>query len=111
MKRVEIIGNLGKDAELKTIGSTGTTVANFSVAAKGSRKEDESQWFNCSLFGKRAESLMEWLKKGKQVYIRGELKLRKWDSNGKSGVDLDVNVDEIELLGGGDKKEERGAPF
>lgn len=101
MRRIEIIGNLGKDAELKVVGQ-GTDVANFSVAAKGSKKDAESQWFSCALFGKRAVSLAEYLKKGQRVFIRGELTLRKWESNGKSGVDLDVNVDEVELLG--DKK-------
>lgn len=103
MRRVEIIGNLGKDAELKVVGQ-GTDVLNFSVAAKGSKKDSEAEWFRCALFGKRAVSLAEYLKKGQKVFVRGEFGLRKWENNGKSGTDLDVNVDEVELLGSGEAK-------
>lgn len=109
MRRIEIIGRLGKDAELKALGS-GDAVCNFRVATNGRKKEDEALWFGCALFGKRAETLVEYLKQGKEVFIRGELKLRKWESNGKSGTDLDVSVDEIELLGG-KSKDESAPPF
>lgn len=108
MRRVEIIGNLGKDAELKVVGQ-GTDVLNFSVAAKGGKKDDEAEWFRCALFGKRATAIAEYMKKGQKVFVRGEVKLRRWESNGKSGTDLDVNVDEVELLGssgGGDRSKE-----
>lgn len=107
MRRIEIIGNLGKDAELKTT-SNGTNVCNFTVAAKGSRKDDESQWHSCALFGQRAEKLAPFLKKGLKVFVRGEYKLRKWDSNGRSGVDVDVTADEVELLSPKDKGSDEG---
>ncbi len=104
MIRVEAIGNLGKDSELKVIGAKDTSVLNFSVAAKGSKKDSESIWLRCALFGARADKLAEYLKKGQRVFIRGELTVRKWEaSGGKSGTDMDVTVDELELLG--DKKE------
>ena len=98
MRRVEIIGNLGRDAELKVTNS-GISVLNFTVAAKGSRKEDESQWHSCALFGKRAETLGQYLKKGQKVFVRGEYKIRAWSKGDKSGVDVDVTADEVELLG------------
>lgn len=98
MRRVEIIGNLGKDSELKAVGDS--SVLNFSVAAKGGKKDDEAVWFRCALWGKRAESLAEYLKKGAKVFVRGEMKLRSWTSGDKSGTDLEVGVDEIELVGG-----------
>lgn len=104
MRRIEIIGNLGSDAELKVIGA-GTSVLNFSVAAKSSRKDDDSIWHKCALFGKRAESLAEYLKKGQRVFVRGEYKIRKWESGERSGIDVEVTADEIELLG--DKKEKQ----
>lgn len=102
MRRIELIGNLGRDAELKVIGD-GTSVINFTVAAKSSRRDDESQWHSCALFGKRADKLAEYLKKGQRVFVRGEYKLRQWEKGEKSGVDVDVTVDELELLG--DKKD------
>jgi single-strand DNA-binding protein len=110
MRRIEIIGNLGRDGELKQIAG-GTSVINFSVAAKGSKRDDESQWHSCALFGKRAETLAEYLKKGQRVFVRGEYKLRHWSKGDKSGVDVDVNVDEVELLGSKDApKAEDSAP-
>lgn len=108
MRRIEIIGNLGSDAE-KKITQGGTEVLNFSVAAKGSRKDSEAEWYRCAIFGKRAESLAGYLEKGKQVYVRGELTARPWSKDGRSGMSLDVTVDELELLGGGssEKRESR----
>jgi single-strand DNA-binding protein len=95
MRRIELIGNLGKDAELKRSGET--DILNFSLAAKGSKKDDESTWFRCAIFGARAVKLAEYLKKGQQVFVRGELKNPTvWEK----GVNLDVNCDEVELVGG-----------
>lgn len=111
MRRAEIIGNLGRDAELKRTDRT--EILNFSVGAKTGRKDDETIWFSCALFGKRAESLAPLLKKGKKVFVRGEFKLRQWSKGDRSGVDVDVTVDEIELLSPkeGSSKEESNDPF
>jgi len=113
MRRIEIIGNLGSDAE-KKITQGGTEVLNFSVAAKGSRKGSEAEWYRCAIFGKRAESLAGYLEKGKQVYVRGELTARPWSKDGRSGTSLDVTVDEIELLGSPQlepRREDRGDAY
>jgi single-strand DNA-binding protein len=107
MRRCELIGNLGRDSELKTTNN-GTTVLNFTVAAKSSKKDDEGQWHSCALFGKRAESLAPYLKKGQRVFVRGEYKLRSWSKGEKSGVDLDVTADEVELLGDKKPADDRG---
>lgn len=105
MIRIEGIGNLGRDAELKVLPS-GTAVVNWSMGVKGSRKDAETVWLKCALFGARAEKLAQYLMKGQKVFVRGEGKLRSWTAQGgKSGTDLEVTVDELELLGG--KKEER----
>lgn len=106
MRKCELIGNLGKDSELRLVGDQ--SVLNFSVAAKGGKKDDEAVWFRCALWGKRADTLVDYLKTGQKVFIRGEFKLKSWSKGDKSGTDLEVNVDEIELVGG--KKEERD-PF
>ena len=109
MRRVEIIGRIGKDAVLKSTTS-GDSVANFSVAADGSRKDNETIWHSVAIFGKRAEKLTQYLTKGSRVFVRGEYKIRKWESNGKSGVDVDVTADEVELLGDGRKSDDERAP-
>lgn len=108
MIRLEAIGNLGDDAKLKVAGTT--DVANFRLAAKGSRRDAESQWISCALFGARAAKLSEFLKKGKRVFVRGEAKLRRWEANGKSGTDLELTVDEIELLSPKEEGSSSSAP-
>lgn len=104
MRRIEIIGNLGKDAEYKQAGST--TVLNFSVATKGAKREAETLWVRCAVFGKRADTLREFLVKGKQVFCRGPVEIKQWSSSGKSGVDVEMVCDEVELLGGGERRDE-----
>lgn len=101
MRRIEIIGNLGRDSEYKQAGTT--TVCNFSVATKGAKKEEETIWVRCAVFGKRADALHKFLVKGKQVFCRGPVEVKAWEANGKSGIDIEMVADEIELLGGGEK--------
>src|SRR5687767_14408833 len=104
MRRLEVIGNLGRDAEYKMTGG-GTAVLNFSVATKGVKKDAETVWVRCAVFGKRADSLRQYLTKGTRVFARGPVEVKQWSANGKSGVDVEVSCDEIELLGGGEKRE------
>ncbi len=104
MRRIECIGNLGKDAEFKVLTS-GTEVCNFDVATKSAKKDGATIWVRCALFGKRADALWQYLVKGKRVFVRGPLEVSQWESNGKGGVNVDLTVDEIELLDGGEKKD------
>ena len=95
-------GNLGKDCEIKATQS-GTTMCVFSVAVKSGYGENvKTAWPRCTLFGKRAEGgLPQYLKKGAQVCISGELSLDEWqDNNGVTQKMLNVNVREIDLVGG-----------
>lgn len=106
MIRAEAIGVLGRDAEMRATAG-GTQVLNFSVAAKGSRRDADTVWLSCALFGARAEKLQQYLTKGKKVFVRGEFRARQWAKGEKSGVDIDVTVDEVELLGDRAEREER----
>lgn len=102
MRRIEIIGNIGQDAELRMTDS-GQQVANFRVAANGFKRDEEPLWVRVAIFGKRAEGLAKHLTKGSRVFCRGEFKLRNWSSekSGQSGTDVEMVADEVELLGGG----------
>jgi single-strand DNA-binding protein len=82
-----ITGNLGRDAELRTIGS-GKHVLGFSVAAKPSGKSDESIWFDCAVWGERGAKLAQYLKKGTRVTCTGNF--GKHDRDGKTYLKLDV---------------------
>lgn len=102
-----VVGNLGRDAELRDT-SGGTAVLNFSVASNTKRNgEDSVTWVRCAIFGKRAESLAEYLSKGTRVACMGTLELREFEKRGGgSGQSLEMNCTDIELLGGGRRDDE-----
>ena len=94
-------GRIGKDAETRHTQS-GAAVASFSVAVDiGYGDKKETLWLDCSIWGKRAEGgLIQYLVKGAQVAITGDLSAREY--NGKTY--LQVRVDEIDLMGKGASK-------
>ena len=99
-------GNLGGDVKVNSTG--GSTVANFSVAVKsGFGDKAQTMWIACALWGKQAESkLIDYLTKGQQVAITGELSTREHD--GKTY--LQVRVSTIHLVGGKSEVGQHQAP-
>ena len=94
MNVLTVTGNLGKDAERKAMND-GTAVLKFSVA-DSQGKDKPAIWWNCDLFGKRAESLAPYLVKGQQVTVTGTLSEREYE--GKKYQTLRVN--DVALQGG-----------
>lgn len=96
-----ITGNLGKDCEVKYTPQ-GTPVAEFSVAVKsGYGEREKTNWVRCAMFGKKAEgNLPQYLLKGTQVAISGELEMQEWDGANGKGAALALKVDNIDLIGG-----------
>ena len=94
-------GNLGRDAEQRYTQS-GDSVVSFSVGVKaGFGDKATTTWANCSMFGKRGESVATYLKKGALVGISGELNNREYqDKEGQKRYSLDVRVSDLTLLGG-----------
>lgn len=95
------VGRLGKDAELK-FTTQGTPVANFSLAVEigfGDRKK--TLWIECAVWGKMAEALEPYLKKGKQVAVTGEIDARAWlsDRDKEPHASVQLNVDKLTLCG------------
>jgi len=92
-----LTGNLGKDSEVKTVGQS--AVCNFTIASKvGFGDKEQTIWFDCALWGKQAQSkLPEFLKKGQQVAVSGELSTFEAD-NGKTYLKLRCN--NVDLIGG-----------
>lgn len=82
-----ITGNVGKDAESRTVGQ-GKIVLNFSVAAKSAGKNSETVWFDCAVWGERGAKIREYIVKGTKVTAVGSLS--KHESNGKTYLKLDV---------------------
>lgn len=93
-------GNLGKAAE-KRYAPSGECVVSFSVAVKsGYGDKAKTTWANCALWGKRGEAIADYLTKGQQVGISGEVTLREYESANGKGMSLDVRVNDVTLLGG-----------
>jgi single-strand DNA-binding protein len=99
MNNLTVAGQLGRDAEVRFLPN-GDPVANFSVA-DSQGKDKDTIWWNCQLFGKRAESLAQYLTKGQSVTITGNVSQRKYtDKNGVEKISTDVRVNDIALQGG-----------
>lgn len=104
MAKVTLIGNVGSCDGLKYLQS-GKAVLNWSMAVnttwtQNGEKMERTDWYRCALFGTRAESLAEYIVKGKQVYVEGGLNPRKYDGKNGTDISLDVDVRELQLLGG-----------
>ncbi len=107
VNKVILVGNLGKDAETKFTGS-GFAIARFSMATTDRRKDsktgewqDRTEWHRVVLLGKQAESLQDYLKKGKQIYVEGRIETRSWDDKeGQKRYTTEIIADRIQLLGG-----------
>jgi single-strand DNA-binding protein len=110
MSFLTVTGNLGRDAELKTVN--GNRVLEFSVAdTVGFGDKKETQWIRCSLWAaKRAESLAPYMKKGAVVEVCGTPKINTYKTQaGEFRAGIDVNVLDVRLHGGG-KAERQEAP-
>jgi single-strand DNA-binding protein len=99
MNIITIAGQLGKDAEVRYLPK-GDVVAQFSVA-DSQGKDKPTIWWNCGIFGKRAESLAPYLVKGQAVTVTGQVTEREWqDKEGNKRKSMDVRVIDVALQGG-----------
>ncbi len=112
VNKVILIGNLGKDPEVRYLDS-GVAVANFSLATTESYKNKEgervsqTEWHNIGLWRGLAEVAEKWLKKGSSVYIEGKIRSRKWeDKEGNTRYTTEILADNMTMLG---KKEDSSA--
>lgn len=107
VNRVILVGNLGRDAEVKYTKG-GDPVSNFSIATsetwkdKNGQKQERVEWHSVDLWGKQAESLGEFLVRGKQIYVEGRLQTDEYtDKEGIKRKSTKVRCDKLVLLGGG----------
>ncbi len=107
VNKVILVGNLGKDAELKRTPG-GSAVTTLSLATtdvytdRDGQRQEKTEWHRVVVWGKTAESLSEYLVKGKQIYVEGRLQTRSWDDkDGNKRYTTEIRSDRIVLLGGG----------
>jgi len=114
MNKVILIGNLGSDPDTRYMDN-GDAVTTISIATNRRWKDKQSgeqkshtEWHRCVAFGKRAETMTTYLRKGSKVCIEGELRTRKWDDKDNvTRYTTEIRVDNFEFL---DKKEGEGRP-
>ena len=107
INKVILVGHLGQDPEVKYMPSGGA-VANVSIATSDQWKDkqsgemkDKTEWHRVVFFGRLAEIVGEYLKKGSQVYVEGRLQTRKWqDKNGADHYTTEIVASELQMLGG-----------
>jgi len=114
VNKVIIMGVLGKDPEMKYTAS-GSAIANISVATNEEWKDKntgeqvkKTEWHRIVIFGKLAEIVGKYLKKGSQAYFEGKIQTRKWqDQSGQDRYSTEIVAHEMQMIGGrpeGDKQ-------
>jgi len=107
VNKVILVGNLGRDAELRyTPGGAAVATLNLATTEtwndKEGQRQEKTEWHRVILWGKQAETLNQYLQKGKQIYIEGRLQTRQWDDkDGNKRYTTEIKADRITLLGGG----------
>ncbi len=120
LNSVQIIGHLGRDPEVRYLPDN-TAVANISVATSEEwkdkatgEKKSATEWHRVGFFGRLAEIAGEYLKKGSQVYVEGQLKTRKWtDKDGIEKYTTEIRASRMLMLGGtpgGNRDDHEGPP-
>ncbi len=107
VNKVILLGNVGKDPDIKVLPS-GQPVANFGLATSERYKDqqgnwqDRTEWHNLTAYGKLAEIIRDYVKKGNKLYAEGRLTTRSWDDkeSGKKVYRTEVVVADISLLSG-----------
>ena len=101
-----LVGNLGADPEIRTTGG-GTTVANLRLATTHQRKDrdgswnNQTEWHSIVVFGRTAENIGKYCKKGKQLFVEGRIETEKWqDREGKDPYTTKIIADNVRFLGG-----------
>lgn len=104
LNKVMIIGNLGKDPEMR-FTANGSAVTNFNVAvsrqysATDGERREETEWFTVVAWNKLAEQCNQFLQKGKKVYVEGRLQTRSWDGqDGQKRYRTEVVASEVQFL-------------
>jgi single-strand DNA-binding protein len=109
VNKVQLLGNIGKDPEVRE--TKAGNVANMVMATserytdKSGQKQEKTEWHNLVVFGKLADVVAKYVKKGDKLYVEGSITTRKWeDKEGNTRYTTEVKVRDLTMLGGGEKK-------
>ena len=118
LNKVFIFGNLTRDPELRALPS-GMNVANFSVATnrvfkdRDGKKQEQTDFHNIVVFGRQADTINQYLKKGSSVFVEGRLQTRSWEKDGKKQYRTEIIADRVQFGpraggGGGSPRQSQG---
>lgn len=118
VNRAIILGNIGKDPELRHMPG-GQPVCDLSIATtekwtdKSGEKKEQTEWHKVVCFGKTAENCVAYLRKGRQVFVEGKIRTRKWkDKEGHDRYTTEVIANHVTFIGGKREEEEpKGAEY
>lgn len=102
LNKVMLIGNLTRDPEIKSL-PTGMKVTNFSVATnrvwrdKDGAKKEATEFHNVVVFGRQAETVAQYMKKGSNIMVEGRLQTRSWEADGKKNYRTEIIADNIQF--------------
>jgi single-strand DNA-binding protein len=107
VNKVILLGNVGKDPEIRTTPS-GMMVGNLTLATSDRQKDaqgnwqDRTEWHNLVTFGRTAEIVRDYVKKGSKLYVEGKIQTRSWDDkeSGQKKYRTEIIVNDISLLSG-----------
>ena len=106
VNKVILIGNLGKDPELKSFPN-GDAYCNITLATSESwndkqsgEKKERTEWHNLVFTRKLAEIVGQYLKKGSKIYVEGSLRTRKWEKDGIDRYTTEIQVQDMQMLDG-----------
>lgn len=100
MNKVILIGRLTKDPDLRFAAGSGKAVTRFTMAVNRPMKRDEADFINCIAFGKTGETIAQYLTKGRQLAITGNIRTGSYEKDGQMRYTTDVIVDTFEFISG-----------
>lgn len=109
VNKVILLGNIGKDPEVRE--TKAGNIVNMVMATsekytdKSGQKQEKTEWHNLVVFGKLADVVSKYVKKGDKLYVEGSITTRKWeDKEGNTRYTTEVKVRDLTMLGGAEKK-------
>lgn len=116
VNKVILIGNLGRDPETRYTADGGTAICNILMATSRRYKDsqgqmqEETEWHRVVFFGRQAEIARDYLRKGRQIYVEGRLRTRKWtDQEGRDHYTTEIIGENFQMLGRRSDYENAGA--
>ena len=109
MNKVVLIGRMVADPELRFAAGSGMAISRFRVAVNRRKKEDGADFINCVSFGKTAETISQYLTKGRQIAVTGSIRTGSYDAqDGTKRYTTDVAVESFEFIGSNGQVNKQG---